>query len=95
MVLCSNRIQPGFEDLVRILLISAPIIIPVDAFIFLFPVYGEPKYSTLVVFSANILNLIFNIILIKYLSMGCSICISYNNGSFYSFNYDFSYYKKE
>ncbi len=69
-VLSSNRIQPGFEDLVRILLISAPLIIPVEAFIFLFPVYGEPKYSTLVVFTANILNLIFDIILIKYLSMG-------------------------
>lgn len=56
--------------LVRIMLLSAPVIIITQSIIYFLPVTGKPEYATLIVAVSNILNLIFDFIFIKGFSMG-------------------------
>lgn len=56
--------------LIRIMLLSAPIIIVTQSIIYFLPVAGKPEYATLIIGVSNILNLIFDFIFIRGFSMG-------------------------
>lgn len=70
-ILSSNvNYGPHYYLLVRIMLLSAPIIIISQTTIYFLPVAGKPEYATLIIAVANGLNLIFDYIFISYFSMG-------------------------
>ncbi len=61
---------PNYYLLVRIMLLSAPIIIITQSVIYFLPVAGKPEYATLIIGVSNIINLIFDFIFIRGFSMG-------------------------
>ena len=61
---------PNYYLLVRIMLLSAPIIIITQSVIYFLPVAGKPEYATLIIGVSNIINLIFDFIFIRDFSMG-------------------------
>lgn len=56
--------------LVKIMLLSAPIIIITQSIIYFLPVAGKPEYATLIIAVSNIINLMFDFIFIRGFSMG-------------------------
>lgn len=70
-LLCNVKsLQPGFSSYAKVVLISAPMIILLQFIVCYLPAAGYPKFSAALNLIANGINLVFDIIYIKFFNTG-------------------------
>lgn len=94
-MLCSDTaLKPLVRTYARVVMLSAPLYLLVPAISIFIRIDSNPKLASMVIILANALNLIFDIVLVKYFSMGVfgaalSTSIGYLLGLGFSFSHFF------
>lgn len=70
-LLCRDAtLLPGFAVYLRVLLLSAPLLIPILTFVSFLPSAGHPTFATAVNVTANVINLVMDYVYIRKFGMG-------------------------
>ena len=68
---CPEELRADFDKYIKILSMFVPVGIVLMHLSFFLPIIGKPFFSTVLVVAVNVLNIIFDIILIRGAGMGC------------------------
>lgn len=96
-MLCSeNSLKPLVKTYANVVMLSAPLYLFVPGICIFIRIDSNPKLASFVLILANVLNLIFDIIFVKYFSMGVfGAALSTSLGYLIGFMFAFSHFFKK